>query len=145
MLTLYASPYRRMSRLLDVMDRMLEESMLEVNRENGHSLHVPVDVWMDDEGYTILATVPGLQPDDLHIEILDDTVTISGQVPAEAEGEQVQVLLRERPAGAFRRTLTLPTALEAGQAEAHLEHGVLRLRIPKAEAVRPKTIKVKAK
>ncbi len=145
MLTLYTSPYRRMSRLLDVMDRMLEESLVETSRSNGHSLHVPVDVVMEDDGYTLLVTVPGLKPEDLHIEILDDTVTISGEIPAVEHDESAQVLLCERPAGSFRRTLTLPTALEPGKAEAHLENGVLRLYVPKAEAVRPKTIKVKAK
>ncbi len=145
MMRLYVSPYRRMSRLLDVMDRMLEDSLVDAPRTNGQTLHVPVDVVMQEHGYTILATVPGLKPEDLHIEVLDDTVTISGEVPALQPNEHEQVLLCERPAGSFRRMITLPTALDPAGAEAHLEHGVLRLFIPKAEDERPKTIRVKTK
>jgi HSP20 family protein len=52
--------------------------------------------------------------------------------------------MRELPAGRFSRVITLPTALDAAKAEANIKDGVLILRVPKAEAHRPKTIKVTA-
>jgi len=56
-----------------------------------------------------------------------------------------QMLLQEIPVGHFKRVITLPTELEADEAEAELVNGVLTLRIPKAKALRPKEIKVKVR
>ncbi len=58
--------------------------------------------------------------------------------------EDTKYLISELPAGRFSRVLTLPTALEPGKAEASIKNGVLTLRIPKAEAHRPRAIKVSA-
>jgi HSP20 family protein len=109
---------------------------------NGGS-RLPVDVKADTEAYEITAAVPGLKPDDLKIEILEDVVTLSGKV-AEREEESDGYLLRELALGEFSRSLRLPDPLDASKAEAVVENGVLTLRIPKAEEARPKTIKVKA-
>lgn len=104
---------------------------------------LPVDVKADTEAYEITAAVPGLKPDDLKIEILDDVVTLSGKI-AERGQESDGYLLRELSLGEFSRSLRLPDPLDASKAEAMVENGVLTLRIPKAEGARPKTIKVKA-
>jgi HSP20 family protein len=109
---------------------------------NGGS-RLPIDVKADTEAYEITAAVPGLKPDDLKIEILEDVVTLSGKV-AEREEESDGYLLRELALGEFTRSLRLPDPLDASKAEAVVENGVLTLRIPKAEGARPKTIKVKA-
>jgi HSP20 family protein len=109
---------------------------------NGGS-RLPVDVKADTEAYEITAAVPGLKPDDLKIEILEDVVTLSGKV-AEREEESDGYLLRELALGEFSRSLRLPDPLDASKAEAVVENGLLTLRIPKAEEARPKTIKVKA-
>ncbi len=108
---------------------------------NGGS-RLPVDVHADDEAYTITAAVPGLRAEDLHVEILDDVVTLRGEVGAEEEGER-GYLLRELSLGEFSRSLRLPDPLDAGKAEANVENGLLTLRIPKAEEARPKVITVK--
>lgn len=109
---------------------------------NGGS-RLPVDVRADADAYTITAAVPGLKAEDLHIEILDDVVTLRGKVELEAN-EDHDYLLRELSLGEFSRTLRMPDPLDASQAEALVENGVLTVRIPKAEEARPKVIKVKA-
>ncbi|RMF35026.1 MAG: Hsp20/alpha crystallin family protein, partial [Chloroflexi bacterium] len=59
--------------------------------------------------------------------------------------KEEQYYRRERRYGSFCRNISLPVTIQADKAEAEFEHGVLTLRLPKAEAVKPKTIKVKAK
>ncbi len=100
-----------------------------------------VDVREEDEAYIVNALVPGLKPEDLHIQVLDDVVTIEGEFK-EAESPY---LMRELPHGSFSRTLRMPVSLDASKAEAHIEDGVLNLRLTKAETARPKTIKVAVK
>jgi HSP20 family protein len=107
-------------------------------------VHIPVDVTADEDGFTLTALVPGLEPEQVKIEVLEDAVSIRGEFPS-AEAEEGRALLRERPSGRFSRTLRLPAALDASQAEAEVKHGVLSLRVPKAEEARAKTIKVRAK
>jgi HSP20 family protein len=103
---------------------------------------LPVDVRADDEAYEITAEVPGLTADDLKIEILENIVTLRAEL--ETEDGDKRVLLRERGPVSFERRLRLPDPLDVDGAEAKLENGLLRLRLPKAEEARPKTITVKA-
>jgi HSP20 family protein len=102
-----------------------------------------VDVQADDEAYVIKALVPGLEAEDLNIEIMNNTVAIRGEFK-EPEKEETRYLTCELPAGRFSRVITLPTALDPSKAEASLKNGVFILHVPKAEAHRPKVIKVNA-
>ena len=86
------------------------------------------------------ALVPGLEADDLDIEVLNDTVTIRGEF--KDGNDHSKYLVSELPSGHFSRVITLPTAADADQVEASIKNGVLSLHIPKAETDRPKAIKV---
>jgi HSP20 family protein len=103
-----------------------------------------VDVHASPEEFLITAEVPGLTAEELKIEILDDVVTIGGDLPNIDEDGERDALLRELPQGNFKRSLRFSETLDAEKAEAQLENGLLKLRIPKSEDARPKTIKVKA-
>jgi HSP20 family protein len=139
MMHMYVSPYRRMSNLRQTMDRLFDENFAETN--DTREMALAVDVRATDEAYTIHALVPGLTAEDLTIEILNNTVTLRGEFKAE-EQNGAQHLTSELPSGRFGRVITLPTAVDAGKAEASIKNGVLSLEVPKAEAHRPKTIKV---
>lgn len=102
---------------------------------------LPMDVRDDGEAYTLTAYVPGLKAEDLTIQVLDDTISVEGEY-SQHEGE---ALVRELPSGSFRRSLRLPFALDAQKAEASIEHGVLTLRVPRAETARPHIIKIAGK
>lgn len=140
-MTLYISPYRRMASLRDAMNRIFEESMSETTSER--EMLLAVDVQAREDDYVITALVPGLEPDDLSIEILNNTVSLRGEFRSTSQ-EDAKYLMCELPAGKFSRIITLPTALEPSKAEASIKNGVLHLVVPKAEAHRPKTIKIKA-
>ena len=141
---MYYDPCRRMQRLMSLLSGMVPEEVGVTDARQTAALSVPMNVVAEEDAFVITAWVPGLDVDDLRIEVVDDTVTIEGEFPAPEEDENRQVLLQEIPFGRFKRVITLPTTLEASEAEAELRNGVLTLRIPKAEALRPKTIKIKA-
>jgi HSP20 family protein len=142
-MTYYISPYRRLASLRSAMNQMMEETMAETPQSE-REMMLAVDVEADDEGYRIHALVPGLDSDDLDIEILNNTVTIRGEFKTRTQDE-AKYLVRELPAGQFSRVITLPTAIDATKTEASIKDGVLALSVPKAEAHRPKTIKVTSK
>jgi HSP20 family protein len=103
---------------------------------------VPINVKGDENEYVITALLPGLKPDDLSIQVINETVTLQGTIK-DASGDEEPYLLRESPTGRFYRVVRLPEALDANKAEADLTDGVLTLRVPKAEEARPRMIKVK--
>jgi HSP20 family protein len=105
-------------------------------------IHVPLDVILDGDSYLIEMIVPGLDPEDLEIEIVENNVIVEGQFD-EAEEDQ-KYLRKERPTGKFRRVVRLPKLLDTEKTEANLQKGILSLRVPVAEEALPKTIKVKA-
>jgi HSP20 family protein len=141
MMTLYVSPYRRMASMREAMNRLMEENFPEKETAEREML-LAVDVEAQDEAYLIKALVPGIEADQINIEILNNTVTIRGEF--QEDQEDTKYLVCELPAGRFSRIISLPTALDPSKAEASLKNGVFTLRVPKAEAHRPKVIKVKA-
>jgi HSP20 family protein len=102
----------------------------------------PVDVYTEGDSYVIEMALPGLSPESVNVSVLENRVTISGEYPAAPEGRQF--LFRERSGGRFERTLMLPTDVDADKAEAHYEHGLLRLVVPQAESAKPKRIALTA-
>ena len=138
-MTMYISPYRRMAKMSEVMNRFIEESIDHTPVEREYSLSV--DVRADDDAFTVRALVPGLETDDLNIEVLNNTVSIRGEFESTDE-EDSKYLTCELPVGRFARTITLPVDVDSSKVEANLKNGVLSLHIPKAEAHRPKSIKV---
>lgn len=101
----------------------------------------PVDVIEDSTGITLYADVPGVPKDKLHLRIEGDTLTIEGEValdvPAGMEASHVEVNLPR-----YRRAFTLSQELDREKVDAELKHGVLRLRIPKAEHAQPRRIEI---
>jgi HSP20 family protein len=130
-----------MAALRQAMNNMFEESLAE-SAPAEREMMLAVDVQATDEAFEINALVPGLQAEDLDIEVLNNTVTIRGEFKSDAQ-EEAKYLVCELPAGHFSRVITLPTAVDAAKTEATIRNGVLALHVPKAEAHRPKAIKVK--
>ena len=118
-------PYRRMAR------RWAE------NRDQT----LGINVREEDDAYVLSALVPGLQANELNIQVLEDVVRIEGEYKA----DESNYLVHELPQGAFTRTLRLPAPINAEHVEADITNGVLTLKLPKAESARPKQIKIKSR
>ncbi len=107
--------------------------------------YFPLDISETDEAFEVEAALPGVKPEDVEVQVHGDTVTIKGNAKEEAEEKGKDWLRRERRYGVFARSFTLPTDIDAENASADFENGLLKLRLPKSEAARPKTIKVSTK
>jgi HSP20 family protein len=142
------NPNRDFVSLREAMDRLFEDSWVRPVRagweagEHPPAWRLPVDVYSTEEEIVIQAAVPGLAPEDVEITIEGDTLTIQGELPAALEN--VNYLFQERPAGKFIRVLSLNIPVDADKSEATFANGLLTLTIPKAEAIRPRQIKVRA-
>jgi HSP20 family protein len=106
------------------------------------TLMPPVDVMEDATGITLYADLPGVGRDQLNLHVEGDTLTIEGELklnlPEGMEASHAEVDLAR-----YRRVFTLSKELDSAKVSAELAHGVLRLRIPKAEHAQPKRIEVR--
>lgn len=106
------------------------------------ALTPPVDVIEDVSGITLYADLPGVAKDRLNLHVEGDTLSIEGEItlptPENMDATHVEVALPR-----YRRVFTLSRELDAAKVNAEFEHGVLKLRIPKAEHAQPRRIEVK--
>jgi HSP20 family protein len=142
------NPVRDMVSLREAMDRLFEDSFVRprswLSPVEGVST-LALDVLENDDDVTVRASVPGLKPEDIEISVRGETLTIKGETKDEKEEKSGNYHLRERRYGAFQRSIVLPTLVNADKAQAEFEQGVLTLTLPKVEAVKPKSIKIKPK
>jgi HSP20 family protein len=134
--------------LRDAMDRLFEESFIRPNTWTGLAaghVAVPVDLWETKDAYHLRADLPGVTADQLDINATSDSVSISGETKTQSDVTEDGWLRQERRVGKFQRAFTLPMAIDPTKVDATFEHGVLHLTLPKAENVKPRTIKVNAK
>ncbi len=134
--------------LRDAMDRLFEESFIRPNTWTGLAaghVAVPVDLWETKDAYHLRADLPGVTADQLDINATSDSVSINGETKTQADVTEDGWLRQERRVGKFQRAFTLPMAIDPTKVDATFEHGVLQLTLPKAENVKPRSIKVNAK
>jgi HSP20 family protein len=141
-------PFTELMSLRQAMDRLFEDSFVRpshVLTSLGEVAAPALDIYQTPGKIVVKAVLPGVKPDDVSIDITGDTLTVKGENKAGQEVKREDYLYQERRYGAFSRSVVLPSGLKPDKAEATMEDGVLTLTIPKAEEVKPKAIKVKAK
>jgi len=141
-------PFTELMSLRQAMDRLFEDSFVRPSRvlsTLGEAGTPTLDIYQTPNEVVVKATLPGLKPEDVSIDITGETLTIKGKSKAEQEIKKEDYLYQERRYGTFSRNVALPSGLKPDKAEATMEDGVLTLTIPKAEEVKPKKISVKAK
>ena len=128
--------------LVNEFDRFFETAS-NVRRQTPTYWGLAVDVAENEDGYIVVANVPGINPDELDITMEEDVLTIKGEVKATEEIESDQYHVRERRLGNFSRNIRFPAEVDVDGIAAAYENGVLTLNVPKAEEVKPKRITVK--
>jgi HSP20 family protein len=124
----------------------------EINRVVGSSQRQiaafapPADLLEDNDGVTVHMDIPGVRPEDLEIEIQNDILTVRGTRPFPYQSQDGDGTLRraERGFGRFERSIRVPQGLSPDAIQASLKDGVLTLRIPKPEQMKPHRIEVQA-
>jgi HSP20 family protein len=112
--------------------------------EPPESYFVPAtDIYETQEGLTLMAELPGVKAAGLEVTVEDSVLVIRGKSVGEA-AESGEVLLREFATGEFYRAFQLPADYDTARIEATLKDGVLTLKLPKSERMKPRRIEVKA-
>ena len=112
---------------------------------NGGARTLALNIYEGADEVVVKAALPGVEPDDVQITVEDGRLAIRAKVPGDAGDEGGRWLRQELWSGEYARSVLLPPGLEHDRAQASYDHGVLTLRIPKAESARPKQIKISAK
>lgn len=138
-------PFREITSLRDAMDRMFDEGFWRPPVPFGGwgEGTLALDMYETEDSVVVKTAIPGMKADDLDVSVTGNTLTIRAETTEEEEIKRERYLRRERRHGSYARSVTLPNGLQADKAEADYTDGVLTLTFPKAEDVRPKTIKVK--
>jgi HSP20 family protein len=101
-----------------------------------------MDLVETEDDFVLRADLPGLDANDVNIEVEDRALTISGERKTEHEDKQEGYYRVERSFGAFQRSMTLPEGIDPDQIAANFEKGVLEVRIPKPEQRRPRRVQI---
>lgn len=147
----YTDLVRDAATLSNVMNRVFDNSSAYDYARSGGSdsqpnpgeATLPLDVWATADAFQVSAYVPGVNPEEVEITFEGDELSIRGKLPALPEG--AEFVKRELYHGSFARRLTFNVPVDADRIEASFHNGLLTLTVPKAEAVRPKQIKIQVK
>ena len=101
-----------------------------------------VDIFETENEITLLADMPGVKPDDLSIDLRDDTLTLEGDItPIDTQKEEM--IYEEYATGRYYRQFSLSELIDQAKIDAQLNDGVLRLSLPKVEKATPRKIEVR--
>lgn len=101
-----------------------------------------VDIYADDDAITVTADLPGVKQDDLEVDLKEGVLTVTGHVtPPES---RLRPVYREYGIGGYTRRFNLGDKIDQAAISAKISNGVLELRLPKAERLKPRKIEVNA-
>jgi HSP20 family protein len=117
-------------------ERWLRTEPMEVNAPS-------VDVYVEKDDIVIKAELPGMEKDDIQVNLSNHTLTLKGEKKREEKIKEENYFCSERAYGSFSRTLELPGDVQGEKVKASFKNGVLEIRLPVAETAKAKSIKVK--
>ena len=101
-----------------------------------------LDLYQNNDNVVAVVELPGMRKEDIEISLNDGTLTIGGERKSETDSNAENATRTERFTGKFRRTITLPTRVDANKVNATYKDGILTVTLPKAEEAKPKQIQV---
>ncbi len=128
----------------DEINRMFEQFGKPFSWAADQGRYAPaMDVRETEDAYVVEADVPGMNKDDVHIEVADNVLTIKGERKDEKEEKDKNFHRIERSFGSFARSVALPAGIDPGKVSAKFDNGVLTVTLPKPEDRKPRRIEVK--
>ncbi len=138
-------PFFDVGKTLEEMDRMFGPLGQPVGvRSVPRGTFPAVNVYEQGDKVVLMAEIPGVKPEQLDLTVLGDSVTLKGERREEDLPDGERFYRRERPVGAFTRTVTLPEAINPDSVQAQYKDGVLKVRMEKAEQAKAKKITIKS-
>lgn len=138
-------PARQMMTLREAMDRLFDDAFTRPFGLDGVSGMPAIDLYQDNDQVVVKAALPGLKPEDVQITLADNVLTLRGEFKKVEEKKDTTYHIREQQSGHFERSIMLPTEVQSDKVKADFENGVLTVSLPKAEAIKPRMITIKAK
>jgi HSP20 family protein len=138
-------PVRERSSLQNDMNRLFNTFFNTTTGANGATPRrwVPaMDLVETDDHFVLKADLPGLSEEDVHVDVDNDVLTVSGERKGEHEDKRDGFVRVERSYGSFRRSLTLPEGVDADAVTASFDRGVLEISIPKPEQRKPRRVAI---
>ena len=99
---------------------------------------------IEDGAYVIRLALPGVDPKDVEVSLMDNVLTVKGERKANHDSAGKDYFVQELTYGAFERSVTLPEGVDAAKVEAKYASGMLELTVPAPQAARARTIEIKA-
>jgi len=140
-------PFEEAGTLRRSMDRMLDELLTRRPGRDGRDLAAldwepAVEMFETDQHVVVRAEMPNIDPKKVDVTVTDGVLTLRGETRHEEEHTGRNYFRRELRTGAFTRTLSLPTEVKSAEATATYKDGVLEVKLPKSERVRPTSVQV---
>lgn len=138
-------PWREMDTMRREIERLFDESLF--RREfpflDKEVAAMPLDIYEEGNHILVKASIPGLKPEDIKVEVRGDVLRIHGEAKKEEEKIDRNYHLREHRYTRFERSVVLPSEVQTDKAEAVFENGLLTLTLPKTEIAKAKAIPIK--
>ena len=124
-------------------ENLFEQMMGNATRA-AHPAHnvIPIDVVENESNLSIRASLPGVNPEHLEIQVEENVLTIKGETKSEELSEGSRVFRRELSYGAFSRAVRLPKNLDNANATAQFDNGFVNITIPKLPEEKPKSLRI---
>jgi len=138
-------PFRDLMTIRERMNRIFDEFFRgqEVGEAFPATSWTPaVDIYETPNEVVLKAELPGVNQKDIQLEIKDNTLTLKGERAKDEEVKEDSYYRRERFYGTFYRSFTLPSNIQQDKIQARYKDGILEVIMPKAEAAKPRQIKV---
>lgn len=142
-------PLKDILSLQERMNRLFDDMLVRTKKEEEtffRGMWSPaVDIYETEDEIVLKAELPGVNKDDVSVEVTDNLLILKGERRAEKEIKEENYHRRERVYGAFQRSFTLPNIVDKEKVRARYKDGVLEITLPKASEAKPKQIKVEVK
>ena len=140
MIMRFSDPFEALLNFQKQLDARLASDWLGNSTAN-IGAYPPINIFQQGSDFVALIEIPGVHKDDLNLEVRGNTLRIAGKKMVDYGGK-ASMHRRERVAGRFDRTISLPVQLDPDRITAECRDGVLALSLPRAEADMPKSIKI---
>jgi HSP20 family protein len=138
-------PFTEVSPVREMMDRFFGDGYW-YNRSQTYTRPLALDMYEAEDEIVVKAALPGYGEKDVDVTLENGSLTIRARkVDSVDDGTNVRWVHRELWSGEYARTIILPNGLQSDKSSATFSDGILTLRVPKAEAARPRQIKINAK
>ncbi len=137
----YPSIWNEFQRLQQEMEKTFGD--LAPSASRNRQGYPAINIWANAENAIITAEIPGIDKNDIEVNVMGDTISISGTRKPEELPEGAKYHRREIGYGSFQRSLQMPYAIDPKKVKATFKNGILSITLPRSEAEKPKKIAVK--